>query len=269
MSAFATVHLAIAFTSSATIPREPCAPLALRSGVLIVKVIECDELQPVNGEELMKQSVVGPPNMFAALVLERKSLEVRTHEHRKAGTAPVWNVAFAVEVRDPERDVLIVAISAVRDKPTPAQFVGRARVNALVLAARAALDNVDSVVWDVWLPLLDRFADTQSSTTRGRIHLLLTYNAVGGASPLPRLSTEVEALALAKRTIAARGRPSLQPLGAYVGGRVLLASSVQTYKYGCGSQKRRRLSLVDGSGSMPPSLVFEEMRCLYQMYINI
>lgn len=115
-------------------------------------------------------------------MLDRKSYEVSTYMHRKAGTAPLWNATFACDVNDAERDTFIVTVHTCIDVKSgktrpPSVFVGRARISVMALAVRAAVEQSDVVEWDLWLSLLDRFADTQSNSTvqRGRIHVLLRY----------------------------------------------------------------------------------------------
>jgi hypothetical protein len=115
--------------------------LRLKPGVTEIQVIEASDLPlALDTKEVEKLNC---PNVFVTVVVDRKTHELATYEHRKSGTAPVWNAKFVSDTNDPERDTLVITVHAVRDwlstkhRP-PSQFVGRARLSAMIPSALAA-----------------------------------------------------------------------------------------------------------------------------------
>jgi hypothetical protein len=238
------------------LPNEIKAARRLRPGFLSFTVVEAQ----VDWRHRSMQHV-GPANFKVTVQLDRKTGDVSTPAHRKVLSNPVWNTQFRVQIYDPERDSVNFHLKAHRDKMlrhkidhktddyhTPSIHVASARFPALAVAAFAALHGGSSEI-DIWLPLLERKAETRIDNKEppsGRIHVVFRFEPMA-------LSDDNDGAAAAV-VVGANVRIERRP---FAGGAVLLSNDVKSFSFQ-GRPKDRRAVLVDGSGHLPPHLLLEE-----------
>jgi hypothetical protein len=105
---YARATLTVAFVFDVVWPgvQKTMRPLELKPGRTEIKIIECSGLALELDSAEVKQH--NCPNVFVTVVIDRKTREVSTYEHRKAGTSPVWNASFVCDTFDSERDALVL-----------------------------------------------------------------------------------------------------------------------------------------------------------------